>query len=334
MDNCYHIIITGESGNSRTLQFSRKKVLLASVFFVLFFTVLATFSYCTTGSYLQNKLLHRDIAELKKQLSQSEKEKNDYFDRISSLEKQQTEEIAGLMADHETALSELKTQFDLENTTLQLENVRLITTAINDLNERKELIESIMSTIGVKIKKPEKQKTTANTGGPFIPVDNTSYESLLNQIDTYVKKIRIMPLGKPVNGTITSGFGKRTDPINKKKSFHEGVDLKGKRGDKIYATADGTVLRAFKNGSYGNYVELDHGNGYTTAYAHMQNYLVRKGERVEQGQVIGQVGNTGRSTGPHVHYEVRYKKKPINPKRFMKVATITHTFSSPQETTQ
>ena len=91
------------------------------------------------------------------------------------------------------------------------------------------------------------------------------------------------------------------------------------------------MTKAFKNGGYGNYVEIDHGNGYRTVYAHLQNYLVKQGEHIEQGQVIGQVGDTGRSTGTHLHYEIRMGKKPINPSKFMKVADITQTAKATQK---
>lgn len=331
MSKRFHVIVTGESGKSFSLQFAKKKAYLFATVALLSFITLGIFSYHTTGSYLSNKLLNSNVANLQAQLEQSKESNTHYMSRIDNLKSQHSDEIVSLQQNHESELSDQKILFDLENTNLQLENVRLMTTAVNDLNQRSELIESIMGTIGVKIKKPSKTKSQNNTGGPYIPVKESSYDNLLKQVDKYMATIRTMPLGKPVNGSISSSFGKRTDPVNNKKSFHEGVDLRGKTGDKIHATASGKVLRAFKNGSYGNYVEIDHGNGYRTAYAHMQNYLVKKGELVEQGQVIGQVGNSGRSTGPHLHYEVRLNKRPVNPSKFMKVADITHTLNTLQE---
>jgi murein DD-endopeptidase MepM/ murein hydrolase activator NlpD len=140
-----------------------------------------------------------------------------------------------------------------------------------------------------------------------------------------------MPLGKPVSGSISSRFGKRADPVNEKKAIHEGVDIKSERGEHILATGGGKVIKAMKNGGYGNYVEIDHGNGYVTAYAHMQSYLVKKGDIVKQGQIIGQVGSTGRSTGPHLHYEIRLNEKPIDPEKFIKVADIAHIAKTKQK---
>ena len=99
----------------------------------------------------------------------------------------------------------------------------------------------------------------------------------------------------------------------------------------VYATADGVVKKSFRNGGYGNFVVIDHGNGYSTAFGHMLKYLVHKGDRVERGQLIGLIGNTGRSTGPHLHYEVRLDHKAINPYKFLKIASIAGKLSSSQE---
>ena len=257
-------------------------------------------------------------------------QQKEYETRIASQQKEYETLIASQQQDYETQLSGQKVKFDLETTNLQLENFRLMNTAVNDLKQRSRLIETVMDTIGVKIKKTTVSQAQQNSGGPFIPDHEVSYDNLLKQVDTYLKTIRTMPLGKPVSGRISSPFGKRLDPVNNKKAIHEGVDIKGTRGDRIIATAGGKVIKAMKNGGYGNYVEIDHGNGYVTAYAHMQNYLVKKGETVKQGQVIGQVGSTGRSTGPHLHYEIRLNQKPIDPEKFMKVADISHTLKTHQ----
>ena len=260
------------------------------------------------------------VAELKKQ----------HQDTLAALKKEHGKLVGSQQQEYETLLADQKVKFDLATTSLQLENVRLMNTAVNDLKQRSKLIETVMDTIGIKIKKTPAAQAQENSGGPFIPDNDISYVNLLEQVDTYLNTIRTMPLGKPVSGTISSGFGKRSDPLNSKKAIHEGVDIRGARGDRILATASGKVIKAMKNGGYGNYVEIDHGNGYVTAYGHMQNYLVKKGERVEQGQVIGQVGSSGRSTGPHLHYEIRLNKKPINPDKFMKVADIAHTLKTNQ----
>ena len=340
MNKRFHIIITGESGRSFALQLSKRKLFISLITATVAILSVSILSYFTTGSYFNSKRLSSKVSKMSHRLEQSEAANTAYLKQIDEIKEQHRLELAAQIKNHqeeiesqgleyENLLADQKVKFDLETTNLQLENVRLMNTAVSDLNQRSELIDSIMDTIGVKVKKASKEKTAQNSGGPFIPDIDTSYDDLLTQVDRYLETLKALPLGRPVKGTVTSRFGKRNDPLNKKKAIHEGVDIRGKSGDRIVTTASGKVIKAMKNGGYGNYVEIDHGNGYVTAYGHMQNYLVRKGERVEQGQVIGQVGSSGRSTGPHLHYEIRLRKKPINPEKFMKVADISHTLKTP-----
>lgn len=119
---------------------------------------------------------------------------------------------------------------------------------------------------------------------------------------------------------ISSGFGYRTDPINGGPAFHAGLDFKGLTGAPIYAAARGKIVFAGRHAGYGNSVEIDHGNGLRTRYAHMSAFRARVGESVRAGQLIGAVGSTGRSTGPHLHFEVRLNGQPINPRPLLEVA--------------
>ena len=115
---------------------------------------------------------------------------------------------------------------------------------------------------------------------------------------------------------LSSRFGYRKDPFTKKRSFHDGDDFSTTVGKEVIATADGTVKSSRYYGSFGNYIEIDHGNGYVTAYGHLSKRLVPKGSKVERGDVIGKVGNTGKSTAPHLHYEVRLNEKHVNPNNY------------------
>lgn len=315
MADRFHIIITGEDGQSSTFQFSRKKTLLTAAAIILFIITATSVTLTAGRSFFKNRYLTHKVDELQSELSQNELIAAHYQKQIESV-----------MKEYEYKLNSQKTHYDLENTNLQLENVKLMNNAISGLNARSELIESVMHNIGVEIIKSNPE-TSENSGGPFIPANEPSYDQLMKKVDSYLRTIKYMPLGRPVNGLITSKYGNRTDPLNKKKGIHEGVDIRGKHGEKIRATAAGIVVKAFVNGGYGNYVEIDHGNGYRTVYAHMQNYLVKKGESVQQGQIIGQVGSSGRSTGPHLHYEIRLHSTPVNPTKFMKVADLTHTLT-------
>ncbi|WP_379553289.1 M23 family metallopeptidase [Qipengyuania sp. DGS5-3] len=122
---------------------------------------------------------------------------------------------------------------------------------------------------------------------------------------------------------LTSGYGMRTHPILKRRARHRGVDLAAPTGTPVYATADGVVGRADWFSSYGLYVKIDHGGALETRYAHMSKLAVNAGEHVKKGDVIGYVGSTGRSTGPHLHYEVRVDGQDVNPIQFMNGADGT-----------
>jgi len=117
----------------------------------------------------------------------------------------------------------------------------------------------------------------------------------------------------PVSGRLTSGFGMRRHPILGYKRMHSGVDYAAKYGTPIYAVSDGVVSYAGRHGGHGNYVRIDHGGGMGTGYAHMSRIAASKGTRVRAGQVIGYVGSTGLSTGPHLHFEVYRNNRPVNP---------------------
>lgn len=129
----------------------------------------------------------------------------------------------------------------------------------------------------------------------------------------------VMPSGRPVKqGWMSSGYGKRTDPFNGKKSYHRGVDFAGKRGSDVVAVAAGVVVRAEKASGYGNLVEIRHVDGYTTLYGHNKENLVRTGDVVNKGQTIALLGSTGRSSGPHVHFEVHRDGKNVDPLRYVR----------------
>lgn len=129
----------------------------------------------------------------------------------------------------------------------------------------------------------------------------------------------LLPSGLPVRtGYASSGFGMRTDPFTAKREFHRGMDFNGALGSDVLAVADGVVAFSGRHPSYGNMVDIDHGNGYMTRYAHNQKNLVEPGQRVRAGDVIGHMGRTGRATGVHVHFEVWLNDRPVNPYAYLK----------------
>jgi murein DD-endopeptidase MepM/ murein hydrolase activator NlpD len=129
---------------------------------------------------------------------------------------------------------------------------------------------------------------------------------------------RVMPSGRPVeSGWLSSKFGKRADPFTGKLEHHEGVDFAGKEGADVVAVGDGVVSWAGKRFGYGNMVEVTHGNGYVTRYGHNKKSLVKVGDTVKKGQLVALMGSTGRSTGPHVHFEVLHNGKTVNPGKYI-----------------
>ena len=133
---------------------------------------------------------------------------------------------------------------------------------------------------------------------------------------------QVFPAGKPIDkGWLSSKYGKRADPITGKQEFHKGIDLAAREGTDIKAVAAGVVTWADARYNYGNLVEINHGNGYVTRYAHCKSILVSVGDRVDRGDVIATVGSTGRSTGPHIHFEVVINGKEVNPDRYLNQVT-------------
>ena len=132
-------------------------------------------------------------------------------------------------------------------------------------------------------------------------------------LDEQARRAAATPTISPVRGILTSAYGYRKDPVSGQKALHRAIDLSTAPGQPIVATADGIVLRAKRSGRLGNAVVIAHGFGFTTRYGHLARFKVQAGERVERGDVIGFVGNTGRTTGYHLHYEVLADGAPVNP---------------------
>ncbi len=191
--------------------------------------------------------------------------------------------------------------------------------SITKLDEQSRVIETVINQLGVKVQIKEDPN---HSGGPFISLDKYC-NKLICDSDRFLSAIQSTPLGRPVKTRISSPFGKRTDPLNSKKAYHSGIDFRGNTGDKIRATGDGVVSKASYDKGYGYNIVLSHGKEYSTMYAHLSKRLVKKGDRVKRGQVIGLVGNSGRSTGSHLHYEVRRYGKAVNPKKYMQVSDMT-----------
>jgi murein DD-endopeptidase MepM/ murein hydrolase activator NlpD len=166
-------------------------------------------------------------------------------------------------------------------------------------------------------------------GGPFVPVDAGSHghenprrrlHATMQRWNDVVIAIGNLPLGRPVeNMRVSSTFGRRRDPFNHRQAVHHGIDYAGASNVPVVATGSGVVKFAGRNGRYGKLVEIDHGHGFVTRYAHLADISVAAGQHVERGTQVGLVGSTGRSTGPHLHYELRVGNQPRDPLKFIEV---------------
>jgi murein DD-endopeptidase MepM/ murein hydrolase activator NlpD len=179
---------------------------------------------------------------------------------------------------------------------------------------------------------PERiEKPRAGVGGPFVPLPSPSWadafelaaaqaQASLMQLARLKQASAALPLGRPTSAEadLTSGFGMRIDPFTRGPAMHTGLDFKADHGTAARATAAGTVTAAEYSGGYGRMVEIDHGNGLSTRYAHLSALAVAPGQTVQAGAVVGRVGSTGRSTGAHLHYETRIDGTPVDPRRFLR----------------
>lgn len=198
-------------------------------------------------------------------------------------------------------------------------------------------IKNSITTVNKELKKRNKYfNPLANSkkdskGGLFVPDSLSFYSNKELPIQAgatfkaiedsiyYNDVIKKVPLGKPVwSYWVSSHFGTRSDPFNTKRARHKGIDLASNKGNKVKTMADGIVTKSGWGSGYGKVIEIDHGNGFKTKYAHLNAIYVKKGEEVKNGQAIGEVGSTGRSTGPHLHYEILYEGVPLDPLVFMK----------------
>jgi murein DD-endopeptidase MepM/ murein hydrolase activator NlpD len=170
----------------------------------------------------------------------------------------------------------------------------------------------------------------SGVGGPMVPSSSGAadlarwtgaLDSRLSEIEIQLDRRSTItsstPTVAPVRGILNSGFGSRIDPFTGAGAFHPGLDISTRRHEPVLATAAGVVVRSGWAGDYGKLVEISHGTGYSTLYGHLDSILVRDGQRVQRGERVGLVGSTGRSTGPHLHYEVRRGDRTLNPLEYI-----------------
>ena len=249
-------------------------------------------------------------------------------------------------------MSELATEYELtraendelkKRNTQMLESMLQITEADNiivdtvntltkeksdELNKNIKKINGTLATLGLNEKtliRNVNKYSNPLVGSAFTPIEfnkdlDEKYQKLADGLERWngLRRLNeVLPLGKPVNSRVTSNYGTRKDPFTGKPKKHRGIDFAGKIGTELMAVAPGRVVSAGERVGYGTTVEIDHGLGFTTLYAHLSQINVSRGDWVRPGTVIGLAGSSGRSTGPHLHYEIRYKGAPFDPTKFV-----------------
>jgi murein DD-endopeptidase MepM/ murein hydrolase activator NlpD len=201
----------------------------------------------------------------------------------------------------------------------------------DNMESRVRRMRGVFTDLGLDMTQLEAATPRAGVGGPFVPVklpaDAGAFERQLYRInvtraavDRLNRTLALVPYRKPVIGEVefTSGFGVRSDPFLGRPAMHTGLDFRAAMGDPVRATANGKVVSSGWAGGYGRMVEVDHGNGLSTRYGHLSEINVKVGDVIRIGQVIGAVGSTGRSTGPHLHYETRIDGDAVDPQKFLR----------------
>ena len=228
----------------------------------------------------------------------------------------QIAESVNVIADADTKIVEMVAKMTSEN--------------VEDLRQNLKKINSTIASLGLNektlVEKANKYSSPA-VGAAFNPMDldkkiDPKYKKLADGLELWsglAKLTRMLPMGAPVQSVhVTSNYGTRNDPFTGKPKKHRGIDFAGKIGTELMAVAPGRVISAGERVGYGLTVEIDHGLGFTTLYAHLSRATVARGDWVRPGTVVGLGGSSGRSTGPHLHYEIRYKGDPFNPSKFVK----------------
>ena len=221
----------------------------------------------------------------------------------------------------------------LQNSLDQVERRQIASLTVfeDNLESRARRMRSIVTDLGLDLGQLEAATPRPAMGGPYVPVklaaDAGAFERQLYrisvtraQVERLNRTLALVPYRKPVIGEIefTSGFGIRSDPFLGRPAMHTGLDFRAATGDPVRATANGKVVSSGWAGGYGRMVEVDHGNGLSTRYGHLSEINVKVGDTVRIGQVIGTVGSTGRSTGPHLHYETRIDGEAVDPQKFLR----------------
>lgn len=209
---------------------------------------------------------------------------------------------------------------------LAKEKIRTLEEAVHMTGMEDEISSIMDKQTSLPFPPAEADEPDTSSGGPYYPWDaslsgDAAEQAAIGEVSQLIELLEAaeyIPFAVPMpSGRLTSGYGRRIDPFKRTLAMHTGIDFAGRIGTKVHSTASGTVIYAGYKGAYGRVVDIDHGNGFLTRYGHLSRVLVRTGQKVSVGEIIGVQGTTGRSTGHHLHYEVHYKGRTVNPKPFV-----------------
>lgn len=283
--------------------------------------------------------LERELAAVR---SEARLIKGDVSQRAELLKARQdflTALISGT-GDAETLAAMLPRKLDDEDTEIEAmmpplmaveqQQLALVDSAVGAAEARLRSTQAMIRKLGLDPKRfaaASDWRSTSAVGGPFVPATDeleprfTDLYLSWRKLEAMQSSLSAIPALVPAkNYRLSSRFGRRFDPFNGRLAMHAGLDLSGSRGEPIYAAADGRVARAGRMGGYGTMAEINHGKGLATRYGHMSLVLVKPGQRVKQGDIIGRMGSTGRSTGTHLHYEIRVDGRAVNPRPFIEAS--------------
>jgi len=207
---------------------------------------------------------------------------------------------------------------------IESQQITRIRTLARSANETADAIVGALGAAGLTV---DPDYGSTDVGGPLLPLPRLSaFDAEVEELDEALLKLdgvrtaaSRLPIANPAPGRpVTSGFGVRKDPLIGRPAFHGGLDFRAAEGAPVRATGAGTVVKAGWSGGYGRMVEIRHGDGLATRYAHMSEIKVVEGQEIEAGMLLGLAGSSGRSTGPHIHYEVRRDGKPVNPTHYIR----------------
>ncbi|WP_129791687.1 M23 family metallopeptidase [Sphingosinicella sp. CPCC 101087] len=301
------------------------------------FVALVLFAWSAFATFQAIALMNGDVAHMQARLARMEADvetmRTQTRNHAALLERRQAflaQVLSGeAKADELAALLPRQEQFPhnpLSQSYAQIDGMQqaLAERAQNAAVERYQAAAQALRRLGVN---PSRFHSAGAVGGPFEAVDADNADPRFRELFVSWRKLEqleqgvtAIPSARPLrtSSNFTSGFGVRSDPFRGRAAMHGGVDLAGPVGTPIYATADGIVARSeWNSGGYGNLVEINHGQGIQTRYGHLSRLVARAGQRVRRGDLIGLMGSTGRSTGSHLHYEVRIDGRAVNPIPFM-----------------